>query len=245
VPKERITDSGYRLGVAGDDGRTRIQAWQQRVRDPSLAVLLVLELSAMFVAAPLAARGLPIARVVGDTLVLAALAIVVTRSHRAGAIISIFLGLAAIAMSLIFGAGWQPTVTTLLHRGGDIIAFSTLTWVVGHAVFAPGRITPRRLQGAVVMYLSLASVFASAYGLIWELTPGAFANLHTSAGSQPEIAVMLYFSLATLTTTGYGDIVAVDPFARSLVNLESVIGVFYTAITVARLVTLEVADRRR
>src|SRR5207302_1250587 len=49
----------------------------------------------------------------------------------------------------------------------------------------------------------------------------------------------------TLTTTGYGDIVAVDPFARSLANLESVIGQFYLAITVARLVTLELADRHR
>ena len=56
---------------------------------------------------------------------------------------------------------------------------------------------------------------------------------------------MLYFSLTTLTTTGYGDIVALDPFARSLANLESVIGQFYLAITVARLVTLELEDRRR
>ena len=55
---------------------------------------------------------------------------------------------------------------------------------------------------------------------------------------------MVYFSLATLTTTGYGDIVPLNPFARSLANLESVIGPFYLAITVARLVTLELEDRR-
>ena len=56
---------------------------------------------------------------------------------------------------------------------------------------------------------------------------------------------MLYFSLTTLTTTGYGDIVAIDPFARNLANFESVLGQFYFAITVARLVTLELDDRRR
>ncbi len=56
---------------------------------------------------------------------------------------------------------------------------------------------------------------------------------------------MLYFSLTTLTTTGYGDIAAVDPFARSLANFEAVLGQFYLAITVARLVTPELADRRR
>jgi hypothetical protein len=48
-----------------------------------------------------------------------------------------------------------------------------------------------------------------------------------------ETGVMLYFSLTTLTTTGYGDIVAVDPFARSLANLKAMIGQFYLAITVA------------
>jgi Ion channel len=93
--------------------------------------------------------------------------------------------------------------------------------------------------------LTAAIIFASAYGLIWELQPEAFANLNASAGGEAENAALLYFSLTTLTTTGYGDILAVDPFARSLANLESVLGVFYLTITVARLVTLEVADWRR
>ena len=53
------------------------------------------------------------------------------------------------------------------------------------------------------------------------------------------MVTMLYFSLTTMTTTGYGDIVPVDPFARSLANLESMFGQFYFAITVTRFVTLE------
>ena len=135
--------------------------------------------------------------------------------------------------------------TTAFRRGGDVLIFSALTWVVAHAVYAPGRITFHRLQGALVLYLSLATIFASAYGLIWELIPSAFANLAAPTGGPKEAAIMLYFSLTTLTTTGYGDIVPVDPFARSLANLESVIGPFYLAITVARLVTLELGERRR
>ena len=74
---------------------------------------------------------------------------------------------------------------------------------------------------------------------------GAFANLVAQVGGPQEVGTMLYFSLTTLTTTGYGDIVAVNPFARSLANLEALIGQFYLAITVARLITLELADRRR
>ena len=220
-------------------------AWQDRVRDPSLTTLFVLVVCAMFVAEPLAAKGLPIARTVADTLVFTVLVIVVMLSHKWSAIILILLGSAAIVASFLMSGGSSPVSTPSLHRGGDILAFSALTWVVAHAVYAPGRITFRRLEGAVVLYLSLATIFASAYALIWELSPGAFVNFVAKVGGPQEVGTMLYFSLTTLTTTGYGDIVAVDPFARSLANLEAVLGQFFIAITVARLVTMELADRRR
>ncbi len=246
MPKKLMTVQGdQRHSIPVDNTRRSIHAWQDGVRNPSLTALLVLELCAIFLATPLAAKGLPIARAVADTLVLAVLVIVVMLSHRWGAIILILLGLAAIATSILLSGEWSPVSTTVIRRGGDILAFSALTWVVAHAVYAPGRITSHRLQGAVVLYLSLATIFASAFGLIWELRPGAFVNLLARAGGPEEVATMLYFSLTTLTTTGYGDIVAVDPFARSLANLESALGQFFLAITVARLVTLELQDRRR
>ena len=94
-------------------------------------------------------------------------------------------------------------------------------------------------------YQSLDISRRGKFRLTWELSPGAFANLVAQVGGPQEVGTMLYFSLTTLTTTGYGDIVAVNPFARSLANLEALIGQFYLAITVARLITLELADRRR
>jgi len=231
--------------VVADDRRRFIQLWQGRLRDPALTVLLVLELCTIFLAVPLAAKGLPIAQAVGNTLILAVIAIVVMLSLRWNAIILILLGLAAIVASFVVNAEASPISVVTLRRGGDILTFSALTWVVAHAVYAPGRITIRRLQGAIVMYLNFATIFAAAYGLIWELSPGAFANLVAPEGGPEEIGSMLYFSFTTLTTTGYGDIVAIDPFARSLANFESVLGQFFIAITVARLVTMELADRRR
>jgi hypothetical protein len=45
----------------------------------------------------------------------------------------------------------------------------------------------------------------------------------------------------TLTTTGHGDIVPLHPYARSLANVEAIIGQIYTATLLARLVTLELA----
>ena len=224
--------------------RTAIHTWQDRIRDPSLTALLILQIGALFVAVPLAAQGRPVARVVGESLVLAVVLIVVTLSHRPGAIFVILMGLLATGASL-----WPlpPLTQALLGRGGSILTFSALSWVVAYAVYAPGRITLRRLQGAVVLYLNLGTIFASAFHLIWEISPDAFEHVGiASPGRGPsQIAVMLYFSFTTLTTTGYGDVIPVSPFARSLANLEAVIGQFFLAITVARLVTLELEDRRR
>jgi hypothetical protein len=231
--------------VVVDSAPRSTQTWQEGFRDPALTVLLILDLCTIFLAVPLAAKGLPTAKVVADALVLVVVAIVVMLSLRWNAIILILLGLAAIVASFVISGEASPISVIMLRRGGEILTFSVLTWVVADAVYAPGRITLRRLQGAVVLYLNFATIFAAAYGLIWELNSGAFANLVVEGGGPEEIGSMLYFSFTTLTTTGYGDIVAVDPFARSLANLESVLGQFYLAMTVARLVTLELEERRR
>ena len=90
---------GRRPSIVVDNRRRSIPAWQDRISDPSLTVLLVLQLCAIFVAAPLAAKGLPMARTVANALVLAVLAIVVMLSRKWGAIVVILLGLAATVAS--------------------------------------------------------------------------------------------------------------------------------------------------
>jgi hypothetical protein len=55
---------------------------------------------------------------------------------------------------------------------------------------------------------------------------------------------LMYFSMSTLTTVGYGDIAPVNPIARSLANLEALIGQLYPAIIVARIVTLYTPKNR-
>ena len=226
-------------------GRKSIPAWQDRFRDPSLTALLVIQICLMFVVAPLVAQGLPMAREVGEALLLVAALIVVLLSRSRAAIVIFLLGIAAVAAGFLFLAELSGVSATLLTRGGGILAISALAWVVVHAVYAPGRITPQRIQGAFVLYLVIAELFTRAYCLVWELSPAAFANLPAPTGGPSDTTTMLYFSLITLTTIGYGDIVPVSAFARSLTTLEAVTGQLYLVTTVARLVTLELENRRR
>ena len=59
------------------------------------------------------------------------------------------------------------------------------------------------------------------------------------------VNILTYFSFMTLTTVGYGDVVPTSGSARAAVVLEAVLGHFYLAVLVARLVGLHIADTRR
>ena len=85
-----------RHSVVVDEGRRLVHVWQDRFRDPALTVLLVLEAGLIFLGAPLAAKGVPLARPIIETMVLAVVVIVGMLSQRRGAIAAILLGLAAI-----------------------------------------------------------------------------------------------------------------------------------------------------
>jgi voltage-gated potassium channel Kch len=53
-----------------------------------------------------------------------------------------------------------------------------------------------------------------------------------------------YFSFVTLTTVGYGDVTPLSPAARALATLEALSGQIYLAVTLARLVSNRVTERR-
>ena len=66
------------------------------------------------------------------------------------------------------------------------------------------------------------------------------ARLDGTGGEKGVFSEVIYFSYTTLSTLGYGDITAADPLAMTLANIEAIIGQFFIAILVARLVSLHV-----
>jgi len=87
----------------------------------------------------------------------------------------------------------------------------------------------------------VAFVFAYVYYLIEFVTPGTFrlATEGLSVFSYTQyLSEMLYFSFVTLLTIGYGDIVAIKDVGQTAAVLEGIIGQFYVAILVARLVSV-------
>jgi hypothetical protein len=220
--------------------------------DHSLSALLVLQGVTLFVVVPLA-QGWTSGRSLLDACHLAFAFICVTvftrnRLWRVLLIVSIALLTAWPAFGRVVSASLQLDATEQ-HEAIALVAFLfnvAVTAVVAPHVFAAGRVTAHRIRGAVLLYLNVSALFAIAYGAIQMHAPGAFGGSgfdpHTATSAN---AAFTYFSLATITTTGFGDIVPVAPLARSLANLESVIGQLFPATLLARLVALHLAHEER
>ena len=95
------------------------------------------------------------------------------------------------------------------------------------------------IYGAICAYLLIGFMLGGVYLLIEVTSPGSFYidALH-NIDNKTNYADFLYFSFVTLATLGYGDISPVTPLARNVSVMEGIIGVFYLAILVARLVGL-------
>lgn len=237
--------------MASSHAATRGDERYDRLVDLGLSALLVLQGFTLFVAIPLGGGSIG-GRVLLDAchLVFAVICIGVLTRHRL-----VQAGLFASLVVLVTGPIVGSRLGANLHLGSAaqheaiaLVAFAFnggVTAVVARHVFAPGRVTVHRVRGAVLLYLNVAALFAIAYGFLAMDIPGSFvaSRIATSASNTPfGAAGFSYFSLATITTTGYGDIVPVDPLARSLANLEAVIGQLFPATLLTRLVSLHVAS---
>jgi Ion channel len=86
---------------------------------------------------------------------------------------------------------------------------------------------------AFIGYLVIATAFSQLYSLLNSFVDHAFNQTIPSTQG----ATFLYFSMVTMTSVGYGGIVPVNPYVRMIAALESMSGIFFVAVVVARLVS--------
>jgi hypothetical protein len=198
----------------------------------------------IFVFAPLQALGISAFHLFGTGLLLAIIGGMVFISNSRICLVLMSTALAA-NVAVFFLRLYYP-VTYHLHilAGAWLVIACTLGVVVTRAVFRRGRVTYHRIVGAILLYLLIAVAFATLFLFVGLTNQDAIKGIAFD-DDQSVASALFYMSLVTLTSTGYGDIVPVHPLARSLCNLESVIGQLYPATLLARLVTLELNDPHR
>jgi hypothetical protein len=216
---------------------------RERWSDPLLTTLTVLLILMLFVFAPLQAVGIKAFQVLGFASALGIIGgvFLMSGSHTVvAALLAAFVMAGTAAVSRLN----SPSILDVyLLSGAFLITGIVLSSVVARAVFSPGRVTHHRITGAILVYLSIALTFVALYTFVGLLVPKAFSGM--SFEDDPALASkVIYFSFVTLTSTGYGDVFPLHPVARSLCNLETIIGQLYPATLLARLVSLEIEGRR-
>lgn len=221
-----------------------LQRWRERaaqLRKRSMATLLALLVLTVFIVPVFLTSSSVVGRIIQDVLVSAILLSgVVSASDRSKEFA--LIALVALAAIVVRWTGWlSPTSLTLAIRDeATLVALVLLGTVIGIKVFGSGTVTLDRIRGAIALYILVGVVWSDAYQLVSIYVPGAFSGVSAHEGAVDR-STWVYFSFVTLTTVGYGDITPVARAARSLANLEALIGQLYPAIVLARLVSLQVA----
>lgn len=123
-----------------------------------------------------------------------------------------------------------------------IFAIAFVTIVVGNLLsflFQARFISTEVLCAGISTYLLLGLAWTFAYWLVAEINPSAFSfNVANDPDTSMDGFNGLYFSLITLNTVGYGDISPVSKVARMLAAMESMTGLLYVAVLIARMVAI-------
>src|SRR5579863_10031236 len=86
---------------------------------------------------------------------------------------------------------------------------------------------------AFIGYMVIATAFSQVYWILNRFVDHAF----NQAIPFTQNGTFLYFSMVTLTSVGYGGIAPLNPYVRMVAALESMSGIFFVAVVVARLVS--------
>jgi hypothetical protein len=163
-----------------------------------------------------------------------------SRFHRT---ISVALAVVALGLQVAWLSTHRTTIEIIFVAMFAAFCLYTALVILRH-VLAPGPVYAETVHAALSVYILLALFWAGAYALVEINSPGAFSlgtplpNAQVHLEGAYLFADMLHLSIATLTSTGYGDITPVAPFARSLCQLEQLVGVFYIAVLISRLLGL-------
>jgi hypothetical protein len=161
--------------------------------------------------------------------------------HRRGVkLAAVFLAIPTLAFSwleLYSPYEWffiANVLFTLAFLG--VCTSSILFDVILHA-----RVTLETLRGVVCAYFMIAFFFAYIYYLIEFIIPGSFHLIVRDVSFvtfSRNLSELMYFSFVTLLTIGYGDITPILNLSQTTVVIEGIIGQFYVAILVARIVAV-------
>ena len=189
---------------------------------------------------------IPYAPVIVHVLLSAVLFSAVYAVHRAekGSRLSVILMAITLVLYWLHILGIVRYSGLLFHLIMSIY-FAALIRSFFMVVYRARRVTSNVISAALCLYLIIGLFWATVYALLESLSPGSFSGelLKQSMSTGEHLHEFVYFSYITLTTLGYGDILPQTRGATALCQAEAIIGQFFIAVLVARLVGIEASQK--
>lgn len=125
--------------------------------------------------------------------------------------------------------GWH-IVSHILGFAGICLMFTIIRREVDRADEITQDVIAQALVGYLIIGIAWMQVYAVANLIDGKIFSPPLPNDH--------MASFEHFSFSTLTSLGFGDITPVDPLIRMIAVIETILGIFYNATVIARLVAL-------
>lgn len=100
-----------------------------------------------------------------------------------------------------------------------------------------------KLFGATCAFIMLGIFFTFVFACVQG--QGSDAFMYLGEMKNLDIMDLLYFSFTIITSTGFGDIVPISRVAKSLVMLEQLVGILFTAVLIARLAGIYPSNKKQ
>lgn len=218
--------------------RIRIGTWRFS------AVELLASLVLLFVSAPFV-EDLPRGDLIeaGLLTVVMVSAVMAVGGRRQTLIVALFLVVPAIAAKWLHRLypGLMPPPVYLVAA---VTFFGYVVVQLLRFILRASHVDTNVLCAGIAGYLMLGLVWMPAYALVARLNPTAFAFTPSpNATTTMDGFNSFYFSFITLCTVGYGDVTPVSRVARMLAVTEAIVGVFYVAVLISRLVAIHSSNQ--
>ncbi|SCA63075.1 Uncharacterized protein SCG7086_AI_00190 [Chlamydiales bacterium SCGC AG-110-P3] len=168
-----------------------------------------------------------------NVMVITAIAYTISAKKRQWLIAAV-IGLPTVVLCWFHTGGLQWTVLIL-----TMLLYAYAIFLLIPHIFKTKIVGLEEVYAVTSAYVLIGLAWSHLYQAIDWLYPGSF---HLAEAGIPDAtltwAQYLFFSFTTLTTLGYGDIAPSSVPAQSLAIVESVTGVIFIAVVVARAIAL-------
>ncbi len=201
------------------------------------AVWLLAAIGLLFLSAPFVqdlSYGVPIeALLLTVVMVFAVLAV-----GARGRTLSVALLLVATALATRWINFARPDlISPVVYLLAGMVFFAFVVANILRFVLHTPRVDANVLCAALSGYLMLGLLWVPAYAMAAQIDPGAFV-ISGDASAKLDGFRAFYFSFITLCTVGYGDVVPASRVTQMLAIVEAIVGLFYVAVLISRLVAV-------